>query len=141
MSLNRIFFFVFTLSLLILPQSRKINDFTSSNLPVIIRQTIVDEQKITASVGIIFNGPGVRNNITEPFNEFNGTIGIKLRGNSTQNLFPKKSYLIETRDSLGENLNVSMLGMPKENDRILLASYSCTCYLKLPFNKKVVSYD
>jgi spore coat protein CotH len=74
-------------------------------------------------MGIIYNGPGNRNNITDPFNNYNGTIGIEMRGNSTQNMFPKKPYLIETRDSLGENLNISLLGMPEDNDWILLASY------------------
>ena len=127
MVLYRVIFFVYILSLLILPQSKKVIDFSSSNLPVIVidthDQTILDEPKITASMGIIYNGPGNRNNITDPFNNYNGTIGIELRGNSTQNIFPKKPYSIETRDSLGENLNVSLLGMPEDNDWILLASY------------------
>ena len=73
-------------------------------------------------MGIIYNGEGVRNNLTDPFNNYSGKIGIELHGNSTQN-FPKKPYSLETRDSTGANLDVSILGMPADNDWILLASY------------------
>jgi len=102
-------------------------NFESSNLPIIViqtnnNQTIPDEAKIIAHLGIIFNGQGQRNNITDPFNHYNGAIGIELRGNSTQS-FPKKPYNLETRDNLGANLNVSLLGMPEENDWCLIASY------------------
>jgi hypothetical protein len=75
---------------------------TSSNLPVISisthGQTIPDDPKIDATMGIIFNGDGVRNNVIDPFNEFNGKIGIEVRGQSSQ-MFPMKSYSIEIRDS------------------------------------------
>jgi hypothetical protein len=53
--------------------------FTSSNLPVIVintnGQAIVDDPKITADMGIIFNASNARNNITDPFNHYNGKIG------------------------------------------------------------------
>ncbi len=75
---------------------------TSSNLPIIIintnGQTIVDDPKITADMGIIFNGENVRNNITDPYNHYNGKIGIEIRGQSSQ-MFPMKSYGIELRDA------------------------------------------
>ena len=50
-------------------------------------------------------------------------IGIELHGQTSLG-FPKNSYGIETRDSSGENLNISLLGMPRENDWILYAPYS-----------------
>jgi hypothetical protein len=116
-------------------QLNEVEEFTSSNLPIIVintnSQTIVDEPKITANMGIINNGEGNRNNITDSFTDYNGYIGIELRGNSTQN-FPKKPYLIETRDSLGENLDVSLLGMPEDNDWILLASYIDRTFIRDP---------
>lgn len=100
--------------------------FTSSNLPIFKINTngqeILDDPKITAELGIIYNGPGYRNNLTDAPLHYNGSIGIELRGNSTQ-WFPKKPYAFETRDSQGDNLNVSLLGMPEENDWILRASY------------------
>lgn len=117
-------------------QNKQVDDFTSSNLPIIIintnGQAIVDEPKITATMGVINNGEGNRNNITDSFTDYNGYVGIELRGNSTQTLFPKKPYLIETRDSLGENLDVSLLGMPEDNDWILLASYIDRTFIRDP---------
>ena len=38
-------------------------------------------------------------------------------------MFPKKPYGLETRDSTGANLNVPLLGMPRENDWILRAAF------------------
>ena len=102
--------------------------FTSSNLPIVIietnGQTIPDEPKINVDMGIIYNGPGQMNYITDPYNEYDGIVGIERRGNSSQYYFPKKQYAFETRDSLSMNLNVSLLGMPEENDWILHAPYS-----------------
>lgn len=98
-----------------------------SNLPIVVINTfgvpIPDEPKISATMGIIDNGPGAVNHSSDPFNGYDGPIGIEVRGQSTQ-MFPKKSYAFETRDSQGENFNVSILGMPKENDWILYAPYS-----------------
>ncbi len=103
------------------------SEFTSSNLPIIVIDTqgrkIPDEPKIPARMGIIYRGEGERNFITDPFNEYDGWIGIELRGSSAQG-FEKKSYAIETRDALGNNRNVSLLGMPAENDWVLYGPYS-----------------
>ncbi|MDW7680799.1 MAG: hypothetical protein SCK70_09555 [bacterium] len=59
-------------------------DFSSSNLPIIVIDTfgqdIPDEPKITAHMGIIYNGENVRNAITDPFNNYDGMIGIETRG-------------------------------------------------------------
>ena len=105
----------------ILPQ------FTSSNLPIIVINTnggvIVDDEKIPAEMGVIYNCEGIRNNPSDPFNHYNGKIGIEFRGSSSQQ-FPKKPYAIETRDSTGENLNVMLLGMPSENDWVFNAEYN-----------------
>lgn len=101
--------------------------FTSSNLPIVVintnGQTIVNDHKITADMGVIFNGEGVRNYLNGPRNHYDGKIGIELRGSSSQQ-FPKKGYAVETRDSAGENLNVQLLGMPSENDWVFNAEYN-----------------
>lgn len=102
-------------------------NFTSSNLPIVVintlSQTIQDDPKITCDMGIIYNGTGIRNYMTDPFTDYNGKIGIEIRGSSSQ-MFPKKSYGVETRDALGFSNNVSLLGMPAENDWILYAPYT-----------------
>lgn len=102
-------------------------DFTSSNLPIVIINTngqeIPNDEKITADMGIIFNGEGTRNYLTDPFNNYNGKIGIEIRGSSSQS-FPKKQYAVETRDASGNDLDVSLLGLPEESDWILFAPYN-----------------
>ncbi|MEO8231360.1 MAG: CotH kinase family protein, partial [Ignavibacteriota bacterium] len=101
--------------------------FTSSNLPIVIINTngqeIPNEYKITADMGIIYNGEGVRNNLIDPYNNYNGKIGIEIRG-STSQWFPKKQYSVETRDLAGNDLDVSLLGFPEESDWILFAPYN-----------------
>jgi CotH kinase protein/Secretion system C-terminal sorting domain len=100
--------------------------FTSSNLPIIVidtqGQTILDEPKIGADMGIIDNGPGVRNNVSDVFDGYDGRIGIELRG-STSQMFPKKQYGIELHDAAGVDINASLLGMPEEEDWVLFAPY------------------
>jgi hypothetical protein len=85
--------------------------FTSSNLPIIVittngGQTIPDDPKIRATMGVIDNGPGNRNNLTDAFNNYSGYIDIETRGESSQ-MFPKKSYSVETVDAVGENIMLS----------------------------------
>lgn len=100
--------------------------FTNTNLPIVKintnGQTIIDDPRIVAQMGIINNASGV-NYLNDATTDYNGRISIEIRGSSSQS-FPKKSYALETQDALGENNNVSLLGMPEENDWILYAPYS-----------------
>ena len=86
-------------------------------------QQIRDEERIQADMGIIYNQDGQRNNMTDPFNHYNGKIGIEYRGSTSQS-FPKKPFRIETTDDEGNNNNVSLFGMPEENDWVLHNPYS-----------------
>lgn len=101
--------------------------FASSNLPLIAihtnGQAIQDEPRITAQMGIINNGENIRNFWSDDYNDYDGQISIEIKGSSSQ-IFPKKNYSIETQDAEGENLNVSLLGMPEENDWVLHGPYS-----------------
>lgn len=105
-----------------------VTPFTSSDLPIVVintnSQNIVDDPKILADMGIIYNGPGIRNYMTDPFNHYNGKIGIEIRGSSSAYMFPKKSYGFETTDSLLNEIDVSFFGMPVESDWILSANYT-----------------
>ena len=110
--------------------------FTDSNLPIVIINTdtdpltglprlIPDEPKIPGSMKIIFRPDGSRNYVSDQNNpsflHYNGRIGIELRGSTSQSL-PKKPYGLTTlKDDNQSNNNVSLLGMPKENDWILNA--------------------
>ena len=101
---------------------------TDSNLPVVIIATdggvtIPDEPKVKATMKIIDRGPGQRNYVSDQYStaylNYNGRIGIEIRGSSSQ-VSPKKNYGFTTRmaDDVTNN-NVSLLGMPEENDWIL----------------------
>lgn len=113
--------------------------FTESDLPIVVINTagqgIPDEPKIEAQMGIIYNGPGMINHITDPYNNYNNKIGIEQRGSSSAG-FPQKSYGFETRDVNGTQHDTLLLGMPKEHDWILYAPYNDkTCM------RNILSYD
>lgn len=109
-------------------------DFTDSNLPIVIINTVIDPEtgnptdipddpKILADMKIIFRPDGSRNYITDQNNgaylNYNGKIKIELRGSSSQWL-DKKQYGWTTYENDGTTkLKVSIMGMPKENDWIL----------------------
>ena len=101
---------------------------TSSNLPIVVVNTndveIPDEPKIDGTMGIIYNGEGQLNSISDGFNEFYGEIGIEIRGSSSGG-FPMKSYGIETRGPSSDlNYNASIFDWPEDNDWILYAPYN-----------------
>jgi len=109
-------------------------NFSSSNLPIVIINTgnypnstdkyeILDEPKIIASMVILYRPDSTRNNLSDSLNNnyinYKGKIGIEIRGSSSQ-VLPKKSYGLTTLKSDNvTNNNVSILGMPTENDWIL----------------------
>ena len=103
-------------------------ELTSTNLPIVVIETdggieIPDEPKVLATMKIIWHQDGSRNYITDINNpqylNYNGRIGIETRGSTSQDL-PKKPYGLTTlqADGVTKN-NVSILGMPEENDWIL----------------------
>jgi hypothetical protein len=124
--------YFFTIVLLISYNSNA-QTFTDSNLPIVIITTdlgtngqpleILDDPKILATMKIIKRPDGTRNYLTDQnttaFLNYNGRIGIEIRGSSSQSL-PKKGYGLTTLLANGtSNNNVSILGMPSENDWIL----------------------
>ena len=74
---------------------------------------IVDEPKIMAEMVVM----------EDDIIDFSGLIGIEIRGSSSQ-MFPKKQFGLETRDASEEGIDVSILGLPEEEDWILYAPYS-----------------
>ena len=109
------------------PRPSMPREFFSSDIPIVIinthKQLIPDDPKIYASMGIIDNGSGSLNHITDPVNHYNGWIGIEQRGSSAR-IFPKKSYGFETWNSSGEETDYPLLGMPEESDWILNAFFN-----------------
>ncbi len=110
------------------------SQFGGSDIPLVVIETnggfpIPDEPRIKASMKIIDHGPGGWNHPTDPGNIFSGDIAIEIRGTYSA-MLPQKPYGFETRDPYGENLNVSLLGLPAENDWILLANYNDKSFLR-----------
>lgn len=114
-------------------------DFTFSNLPLVFIETngqnIRDEPKIDAMMRIVYHGIGNTHYRNEPANDYDGHIGIEWRGSSSQS-WSKKQYAVETRDENGNNNNVSLMGLPEENDWVLNAPF-----LDRSFMRNVLSYD
>jgi hypothetical protein len=130
---NQFIFRIILLITLVSSFSVSSQTFTDSNLPIVIITTdldgnnqplpILDDPKILASMKIIKHPDGSRNYLsdanTAAFLNYNGRISIEIRGSSSQSL-PKKGYGLTTlkADNVSNN-NVSLLGMPSENDWIL----------------------
>ena len=124
MKKNIIVFLLFLLSLSVTAQT-----LTDSNLPIVVIETdgganIPDEPKVPGTMKIIWHQDGSRNYMSDidnpEFLNYDGRIGIERRGSSSQTMLNKKPYAIETReDDDINNRNVSILGMPAENDWVL----------------------
>lgn len=119
---------LFTLLFFVVAQAIFAQQFSSSTLPIFIITTpagtqIQNEPKIISHLGVIWNGDGGINQLTDPFNEYDGQIGIEIRGSSSQS-FPKKNYAVETLNPDSTTNNVSLLGFPEENDWVLHGPYS-----------------
>ncbi|MCX6255757.1 MAG: CotH kinase family protein, partial [Bacteroidia bacterium] len=116
-------YLLYSFSTLIYSQS-----FTDSNLPIVLINTdggveIPDSPRVLANMKIIYRGEGLRNWVTDQdsakYLDYNGRIEIEIRGSSSQ-VLPKKQYGLTTlkADNILNN-NVSLLGLPGENDWIL----------------------
>ena len=101
---------------------------TDSNLPIVVIETdggvpIPDEPRVFGNMKIIWHQDGSRNYLTDvnnpAFLNYDGRISIEIRG-STSQMPAKKPYGLTTlqEDNVTNN-NVSLLGMPSENDWIL----------------------
>ena len=91
---------------------------TGSNLPQLAvtlqGEQIVDEPKVPALLKVYEKGE-----IT-----YDGHIGIEYRGATSQALFPKKSFGVETWDAAGDDIDAELLGFPEEEDWIFYGPYS-----------------
>lgn len=101
-------------------------ELSESNLPIIrintFGKSIEDDPKIMAYMQAVGRIDGGINYANGPFNVYEGWIGIEVRGESTQTR-PKVSYRFETRNEDESNRNVSLFGLPSENDWILYGPY------------------
>lgn len=101
--------------------------FDSTELAIVmintLGQTIIPDNKVNCLMDIKFNGPNSYTRLTDPSNVYSGNIGIEIRG-ATSSGYPQAPYGFETRTPSGANNSVSILGMPAENDWVLLSNYN-----------------
>lgn len=120
---------IFILFFLIISSIVRAQILTSSNLPIVVIETddgvaIPDEPRVLATMKVIWHQDGSRNYLSDvnnpQFLNYDGRISIELRGSTSQEFFDKKPYGLTTlqADDVTNN-NVSILGMPEENDWIL----------------------
>ncbi len=126
MNVKKIVFTVFLSLLCAIIQAQILTD---SNLPIVVIETdggvpIPDEPRVMGTMKIIWHQDGSRNYLSDIDNpaylNYDGRISIEVRGSTSQQFFDKKPYGLTTlqADNVTNN-NVSLLGMPKENDWIL----------------------
>ncbi len=130
-----VFSFLTLISLIAIGQ-----DLEESHLPIVVIELedqtikeIFDEPKTIARMGIIDNGPNEINSIDDPWNDYDGYIGIETRGNSTQG-FEKKTYSVELWDEQENDISASILGMGVEEDWILHAMVIDKTQLRIPMS-------
>jgi hypothetical protein len=108
-------------------------ELESSVLPLVFINTggeeIPNEPKIDATMQVLYNGPAVPNFMTDDPDEYNGNIGIEVRG-ATSAGYPQKPYSFETRDEFGENNNVGLIEMPAENDWVLISNFNDKTFIR-----------
>lgn len=119
----------------------------TSNLPIVIIDTsgnwIRDEPKIPAQMKIIYDESGGRNTLNSQHIDFEGKIGIELRGKTSLG-FPKKQYGVEIQDDQGNDKDVSLLQLPAESDWVLNGPYwdktLMRNYLAYEFSNRIGRY-
>ena len=110
---------------------------SETNLPIVFidvdGKMILREERITAKIKIIDNGTGKTNYAdlaTHPDQkvDYEGYISLKYRGNSSFNSSDKKPYGFKTiakpLEEGGKKEKVSLLGLGKDNDWVLLAPFA-----------------
>ena len=111
-----------------------------TNLPIVFINTNTDgttphiihkDYRILARMKVISNANGI--NYGDTINhkdqtvDYEGWIGIKYRGNSSFDMSPKKPFgfrTYKTKDINGSKEKVAIMGMPKDNNWVLLAPYN-----------------
>ena len=110
-----------------------------TNLPIVFIDTrngstdanpIHKDFRVAARMKIISNAEGVNygDTLAHPGQhiDYEGWVGIKYRGNTSFVLSDKKPFgfrTLKTNDVAGKKDNVEILGMPKDNNWVMLAPY------------------
>lgn len=133
--MSKILVFTFTICCSLLARtSICAQTLDSTYLPIVLLETngqTIDFQKVNTNFKVIDNPNGQANHPSD-MPAYEGLISIRLRGNFSSGL-PQKPYAIETLDAAtGLDTSVALLGMPKEEDWILLANWNDKSLVRNP---------
>jgi hypothetical protein len=107
---------------------------TATNLPLVLLETNgqnIDFEPVSIFVKIIDNGAGALNHPDDP-PTLTTHATIRLRGNYSS-ILPQKPYALELKDpATGLDTAISVLGLPKEEDWILLANWNDKSFARNP---------
>lgn len=108
-------------------------DTFSSNLPIVSLSTydeeILNGTFIPATMRVMYNANGGRNALNDTVLNFSGHIDIQIRGMYSASL-PQLSYGLSTYTSNHSDTSVSLMGMPPENDWILMSTYNDKSFVR-----------
>jgi hypothetical protein len=98
----------------------------TSNLPIIVLHTdghyISKEDQTVAKAEFFELAQTTHRADLNSTPEFQGNLGLHLRGSSTMNL-PKHSYTVHTLDQSGNQSKVKLFGLPADEDWVLYAPF------------------
>jgi CotH protein len=102
-------------------------EFVDSNLPLVVVDThgrpIENTRRVEALFKVIQDPARGRNNLESTPVAFSGSVGIEIRGQSSQT-DPKKQYAVTIRPAAGQaGGGAALLGMPADVDWILQGPY------------------
>ncbi len=103
------------------------------HMPVMIidtfNQSIPQDIKIDAYVEVVRDHDGSLQDLWDRPRTFSGPIGIEVHGSSSVG-YPKQGFRFETRDELGDDINVGLLDLPGESDWVLHGPYCDKTYFR-----------
>lgn len=104
----------------------------TTNLPIVKLAGTITGTESQGTLAVIDNLSGINNENDAP--TYTGMIGVRIRGNASAT---KPSYALETWSAPNTNVDVSLLGMPAENDWVLMSSYNDRSFTRMVLSNKL----
>lgn len=90
---------------------------------------IVPDERVPATVDVIVAHDGSLAGVGDAPRALQSRAAIEVRGASSV-FFPKRSYNLELQDEAGQDVALSMLGLPPEADWVLYGPYTDKTYVR-----------
>lgn len=116
---------ILSIALYLLALTPAFSQLDSSNLPILVietRKVIVDNPKVRGTIKVFSDHPSGYNK-TSHTPTFVHDIGIEYRGQTSQEIYPKKGFGFEFRNKDHQRVKQPLLGMPTETDWVIHSPY------------------